>query len=100
MVIVLKDEIDRYRSSISWRMIIAFSEGVTVMSGDVAVDTEVVIRNMNMVLSRIIENRFLSFNSIFPPKLTQVEFGFWKRPTNGLKILLQVRGPENIRCSG
>jgi hypothetical protein len=84
MVIVLKDEIDRYRSSICWRMLIAFSEGVAVMSGDVAEDTEVVTRNMNMVLSRIKENRFLSFNSIFPPKLTQMEVGFWKRPANGL----------------
>jgi len=84
MVIVLKDEIDRYRSSICWGMLSAFSEGVAVMSGDVALDAEVVTRNMNMVLSRIKENRFLLFNSIFPPKLIQVEVGFWKRPANEL----------------
>ena len=41
------------------------------MSGDVAEDTEEVARNMNMLLSRIKRNRFLSFNNIFPPKFAQ-----------------------------
>jgi len=58
MVRLLKDEVDRYRSSISRRMRSALSEVVAGLSGDAAADTGMAIRSMNRVLSRIIKKVF------------------------------------------